>query len=91
MAEEYESHLQPFSQPACESDFNEMAAAVATAICMWALTTLIAVVGGYHGGVVTNTINLLVVAAGALGYLGRRWQLRRRYRSGRRTRAFPQR
>lgn len=93
MSEEYESDPLPFAKPApnCESDFNEMAAAVGAAICMWASATLIAIIAGYHGSGPTNVINLLVVGAGVLGFLGRRWQLGRRYRCASRTRLLGQR
>lgn len=86
MSEEYESDPHPCSKPAGHSDFNEMAAAVAAAICVWALTTLVALLAGYHGSGPTNAINLLVVLAGALGFAGRRWQLGRRYRAVHRAR-----
>jgi len=65
MPEEYESDPHPCSKPAGHSDFNEMAAAVAAAISVWALTTLVALLAGYHGSGPTNAINLLVVLAGA--------------------------
>ncbi|WP_133859401.1 MULTISPECIES: hypothetical protein [Pseudomonas] len=78
MPEEYESDIRPYSRSARKSDFNEMAAAVAAAISVWALATLIAVIAGYHGSGATNTINLLVMVSGGLGFVGRRWQLGRR-------------
>jgi len=86
MSDDYENDPHPCPESAPESDFNEMAAAVAAAICMWALATLSAVIAGYHGSGPTNAINLLVVVAGALGFVGRRWQLGRRHRGGSRTR-----
>jgi hypothetical protein len=55
-----------------------MAAAIAAAISVWALATLIAIIAGYHGSGATNTINLLVMVSGGLGFVGRRWQLGRR-------------
>ena len=93
MSEEYESDPPPFAKPApaANSDFNEMAAAVAAAISMWAMATLIAVVAGYHGSGPTNAINLLVVGAGVLGFIGRRWQLGRRHRCTPPTRPLGQR
>lgn len=91
MSEEYESDPLPSGKSVRESDFNEMAAAVAAAIGMWALATLTAVVGGYHGSGPTNAINLLVVVAGVLGFGGRRWQLGRRQRAASRARTFAQR
>lgn len=78
MPEEYESAIRPYSRSARKSDFNEMAAAIAAAISVWALATLIAVIAGYHGSGATNTINLLVMVSGGLGFVGRRWQLGRR-------------
>ncbi|MDQ7913569.1 hypothetical protein RCF34_10660 [Pseudomonas sp. 102515] len=78
MPEEYESDLRPYSKSARKSDFNEMAAAVAAATSAWALATLVAVIAGYHGSGPTNTINLLVMVSGGLGFVGRRWQLGRR-------------
>ncbi|MDR6229950.1 hypothetical protein QE444_002307 [Pseudomonas sp. SORGH_AS199] len=78
MPEEYESDIRPCARSVRKSDFNEMAAAVAAAISVWALATLIAVIAGYHGSGATNTINLLVMVSGGLGFVGRRWQLGRR-------------
>ncbi|WP_208694773.1 hypothetical protein [Pseudomonas oryzihabitans] len=78
MPEEYESDSRPSSKAARTSDFNEMAAAIAAAISVWALATLIAIIAGYHGSGATNTINLLVMVSGGLGFVGRRWQLGRR-------------
>ena len=78
MPEEYESDSRPSSQAARTSDFNEMAAAIAAAISVWALATLIAIIAGYHGSGATNTINLLVMVSGGLGFVRRRWQLGRR-------------
>lgn len=86
MPEEYESDPYPRWKPAGHSDFNEMAAAVAAAISVWALTTLVALLAGYHGSGPTNAINVLVMVAGALGFIGRRWQLGRRCRSVHRAR-----
>lgn len=88
MPEDYESDPQPSSKPAYRSDLNEMAAAVAAAICMWMLATLSVLIAGYHGSGPTNAINLLVVVAGVLGFVGRRWQLGRRYRCASRARAL---
>ncbi len=78
MSEDYESDSNPLAKPGRAADFNEMAAAVAAAICVWAVATLVAVVAGYHGSGPTNTINLLTVLAAAVGFVGRRWQLGRR-------------
>lgn len=74
--DDYESEPYPALQRRPTADFNEMAMAVAASISMWALATLIAILAGYHGSGPTNTVNLLTVLAGILGFGGRRWQLR---------------
>lgn len=67
-------------------ELNEMAVAVAATIVIWALATLVVMIAGYHGSRPTNAVNLATVLAGIAGFIGRRWQLGRRYRAANRCR-----
>lgn len=85
MSDEYEN---PFCHPqqGQRPELNEMAVAVAATIVIWALATLVVVIAGYHGSRPTNAVNLATVLAGIAGFIGRRWQLERRYRTANRCR-----
>lgn len=80
LEEDYES--EPFSaaRRVPVSELNEMAVAVASAISIWALATLVTLATGHHGSGPTDRVNLLTIAAGLLGFAIRRWQLRSRRR-----------
>ena len=85
MSDEYEisfCHPRQGQRP----ELNEMAVAVAATIVIWALATLVVVIAGYHGSGPTNAVNLATVLAGIAGFIGRRWQLGRRYRAANRCR-----
>jgi TRAP-type C4-dicarboxylate transport system permease large subunit len=87
MSDEYDNplrHLQQGQRP----ELNEMAVAVAATIVIWALATLVVVIAGYHGSGPTNAVNLATVLAGIAGFIGRRWQLGRRYRAANRRRLW---
>ncbi|APQ14294.1 hypothetical protein SB18R_08670 [Pseudomonas oryzihabitans] len=88
LEEDYENEPLPAARRAPASDLNEMAVAIASAISMWALATLVAFAAGYHGSGPTDRVNLLTISAGLLGFVIRRWQLKpRQWRLNRRR--FP--
>lgn len=78
--EDYDSEPLPAARRVPAADLNEMAVAVAAAISMWALATLITLAAGHHGSGPTDRVNLLTLAAGMLGFAIRRWQLKPRQR-----------
>lgn len=86
LEEDYESEPLPAPRRVPASELNEMAVAVAAAISMWALATLVALGAGHHGSGATDRVNLLTVAAGVLGFAIRRWQLKRQQRRPNRRR-----
>jgi len=84
LEEDYESEPLSAAGRVPATQLNEMAVAVASAISIWALATLVTLATGHHGSGPTDRVNLLTVAAGLLGFAIRRWQLKSQRRLNRR-------